>query len=188
MPWWTRIWTAQECVLPIQATICYGPFTFDWRTMLQVSAIIERPVASCCEPFISHLGAQSQVAMRNIRHLCLKLFELGTTRDNRLLSSQSFQGRDLLGILHQFFPRDATDARDKVYGLLGLLESRYFDLIDPDYTNSIEHVYEDATFTIICANGFPQILDNLCHQRMSIWKHHFREPRYLAPLASWAVD
>lgn len=87
--------------------------------------------------------------MQNIRHLCLKLSELGTNRDNRLLSSQSFQSHDLLEILHQFLPRDATDACDKVYGLLGLLESRDLDLIDPDYTKSIEHVYEDATFTVI---------------------------------------
>jgi hypothetical protein len=142
--WWTRIWTAQECVLPLQATILYGPFTFEWPLLLQVSITIENHAASCCKSYISHLGLPSQAALREVQQLCLKLAEIGVLRDSRLLSSPRGSS-DLVGILHQFLPRDASDPRDRIYGLLRLLEARYLNAINPDYSKSVEHVYEDAT-------------------------------------------
>jgi hypothetical protein len=40
-PWWSRIWIIQDCVLPFQATIFYGPIAFEWRMMLQASLAFE---------------------------------------------------------------------------------------------------------------------------------------------------
>ncbi|KAK3356702.1 hypothetical protein B0T25DRAFT_138042 [Lasiosphaeria hispida] len=33
-PWWSRIWTAQECILPPVCTLLYGPVSMPWDTVL----------------------------------------------------------------------------------------------------------------------------------------------------------
>jgi hypothetical protein len=59
---------------------------------------------------------------------------------------------DLLSILWQNYHREATDGRDKAYGVLGLVSSpRDVGSVTPDYNKSAREVYEDVTMNIIKA-------------------------------------
>lgn len=47
-------------------------------------------------------------------------------------------------ILHIFRKRQASDTRDKIYGLLGLVHGTWAGIIEPDYPKSVEEVYEQV--------------------------------------------
>ena len=68
------------------------------------------------------------------------------------LDGKALQKLSLHTALRLFYVRRATDPRDKVYGLLGLLapERR---LVDADYALSAEDVYEMTAFKIIQDSG-----------------------------------
>ncbi len=34
LPWWHRIWTAQECILPKNSLVVYGPVEMPWSVIL----------------------------------------------------------------------------------------------------------------------------------------------------------
>jgi len=76
----------------------------------------------------------------------------------------------LLDLLHQHRDCEATDPRDKVYGLLGMSGDGEAMKIFPDYTRSVEDVYRDlaekyvvatGSLDIICACRFPRKFENL---------------------------
>lgn len=54
--------------------------------------------------------------------------------------------------------RYATDPRDKVYAVLGLVSDRSIDTVIPDYTQPVRAVYQTATFNIINAESNLDIL------------------------------
>lgn len=47
----------------------------------------------------------------------------------------------------------ATDPRDKVYGLLGLMQESVASLIEPDYTDTVANIYRSFTLGIIKGTG-----------------------------------
>lgn len=62
---------------------------------------------------------------------------------------------------------DATDARDKVYGIVAYLKHNYpdFQLAKVDYTTSLRNVYELFTRSILVATG--DLLGSRVHQYSS---------------------
>lgn len=59
-------------------------------------------------------------------------------------------GSKLSDLLWNILDRDATDPRDKVFAVLGLVGKEYIDsLPDIDYSKSIEQVYQEASSFII---------------------------------------
>jgi Heterokaryon incompatibility protein (HET) len=72
-------------------------------------------------------------------------------------------------------PLKATDARDKIYGLLGLLSDSSKLRILSDYTKSVQDVYTDVARALI-ADGQTTIL---------AWS---QRPKYVEGLPSWVPD
>lgn len=78
--------------------------------------------------------------------------------------------------LHAFFgKRKATDTRDHVIGLLGLLDLDHH--IIPNYTSSIQQVFIDATVACIKARNDLRVLELVSHS-----------PKITRGLSSWAMD
>jgi hypothetical protein len=73
--------------------------------------------------------------------------------------------------------RSATDPRDKVYGLLGLVNPDEADRIQPDYTIDCSQVFAKATFESMRSQGNWNPLGCVL----------FTEAR-IEDLPSWAVD
>ncbi|KAI1773963.1 heterokaryon incompatibility protein-domain-containing protein [Hypoxylon cercidicola] len=100
-PWWHRIWTLQEAILPSKACMIWGPLSISWETILNAGqSCISQPVPRIFWPYIDIIN---------------RLF----TQTNGLIFSKNSSEGPLITVYRWSFRR-ATNPLDKVYGLLGL--------------------------------------------------------------------
>ena len=134
-PYWKRIWIVQEVAVAQKGTVICGSMEIDFDDMYQAmmfthSAGIGAYVAEDFESLI-------QIGMIRKQH-----------REGKWLP--------LLFLLSLFRTSKATDARDKVFALLGLATG-IFDIGDlyfiPDYSLSLAEVYGRVAQTLISATS-----------------------------------
>ncbi|KAG7284200.1 hypothetical protein NEMBOFW57_010563 [Staphylotrichum longicolle] len=110
--WWSRIWTVQEAILPPSTTVVWGSLTIPWDTLRKAATNL------CAENATLTFGSAT------LRH--------AASRHDALFDSFMYPVRGLeisrkgespLHMLHRWRYRDATDPRDKLYALTGLLPS-----------------------------------------------------------------
>lgn len=196
-PWWTRIWTVQECILPKESELLYGPIRIPWRRFLTGISNFQKHRTSCCAdvPGVNDmLNALVDTVLpclilhRYCHHDDFKLSKSSDGLDDPSHVSSLFRPESLLWA---FQHRDATDPRDKIYGLLSLLKGYSAStgqpaktLIVPDYSPelSFERVYTTAVFNII---QFSASLDIICQpgfgsrdpdRRLPSWVPDFSQP------------
>jgi len=158
-PWWTRIWTVQECVLPKYCVLMYGPVQMPWLTVLDGVSNLLRHRNSCCA-----LVADIQESF-NLEHV----EELQTLRHKYHVMDQKIS---LEHLLRQFRHREATNPRDKVYGLLGLVNDWGVEQpLVPDYEkdSTLEAAFCRVVIEIIKASGS---LDILCQPTQAMQPIH----------------
>ncbi|KAI0861412.1 HET-domain-containing protein [Xylaria cubensis] len=158
-PWWYRVLIFQ----------CGGT-TIAGTTMMGMLHSFNRHLSSCC--FDMQESWDSQLPMVN------QQMQLSSIRDRR--SDKSF-----CQIISHIRYRQATDPRDKVYGLLGMVDDA--DSILIDYNSPAEIVYEESTRRIISKT-----------RNLDIFVHVVRDPNRsrfsgransrLPSLPSWVPD
>lgn len=126
LPYWTRIWTVQEFVIPDRLTMTWGSMAFDASLFkdLQRAAVKSYTTvwesASCASPYLRWRVSSQKV--------------LDTT-----CAKDVFQAFSHLA---------CSDPRDKVYGLAALLASRTScGPIPIDYCKSPADIYEKDAFS-----------------------------------------
>ncbi|XXG93998.1 hypothetical protein Hte_000249 [Hypoxylon texense] len=103
-PWWNRVWTLQEAILPSKACVLWGPLSISWETLLDAGQKwVDLPLPQLLWPYI---------------HAINKLF----SQTNGLLVSKNNSEMPLFTAYRWGFRR-ATNPLDKVYGVLGLFPS-----------------------------------------------------------------
>ncbi|KAH6615333.1 heterokaryon incompatibility protein-domain-containing protein [Boeremia exigua] len=147
-PWWSRVWTVQEWLKSQHAVFQHGHRQIDNRAVRR--AILHYSIhvanASCCKEFLN--SPESRRVLSFIQPL--------------VRTDGADKTRSLVYILSHFRnTRNATDPRDKIYGMLGLACDRYEHAITVDYTQPIEMVLENATFQIIKATCWLEILSHV---------------------------
>ena len=157
--WWTRAWIVQEFALAHRLPrVCFGPYDISWEEFREVGP---------------------------------KLLEIDTGFCNaveRLRFDITHGGVSLLDLFAICCSLNATDARDKVYGMLGLVKDGEALLIQPDYSATTVQAYTRATHAIIEANGN---LDSLYYSRaqMRNASDSWQDKRCSTMgLPSWAID
>lgn len=75
---------------------------------------------------------------------------------------------------------NASDPRDKVFALLGLLPSRRIGTLEADYSLSVEDIYAQVALNLVSTIGWPRVL--------SLAGELAREGRNLSSLPSWVPD
>jgi hypothetical protein len=156
---WKRAWVVQECVFARNATVIYGEMRAPWslfaraadryalnRIMLDMSQNTSDPLALLTSNILNIEGPRRIAAAGH------SLAPLET--------------------LHLFRERLATDPRDKVYALLGLMDQ---PPIEPDYDKLAETLMVDVALAIVARTGR---LDILAGDR----------PLGIPLLPSWSVD
>lgn len=136
-PWWTRLWTVQEAVLPPDALRVWGPLSLPWAKMDHFA----RDMADRGPP--GRLGPLARAHEEQLQFLASHIIWL-----------RAAHGDDgsLLYAIKVFRGRGATDPRDKLYGLLGLPAGQTMALSGRcDYTLSPAEVYAAATLDLILA-------------------------------------
>ena len=161
LPWWNRIWTVQEALLPRNATIYWGSCQISWSLL--------------------HCAAQNLLAGNYFsRSLPRALLENGALNDlscalNGLRHSTTEKP---LYLLWRWRIRGATDPRDKVYGLMGIRDNWGLASVSScDYQMSVATLFSRITADLIRLNGD---LEPLVGRRGEIAAHE--------DLPSWAID
>jgi hypothetical protein len=143
LAYWTRIWIVQEITLPPSATVVYGSMNCPWSILVDAGAALQSHASSCCMEKCNEFSDELQVVLSNFSLNVRLLDEIRGCRSNGT-------ELDLFSLLRQNFHREATNSRDKVYGVLGLVRSpRDVGSVKPDYRKSAQEVYKDVTMHLI---------------------------------------
>ncbi|KAF2997712.1 hypothetical protein E8E13_006795 [Curvularia kusanoi] len=136
--WWTRIWTAQEWILAQRTTFQSGQYTLAGEVLLRCLDHYRRHVkhTDCCG---MHLASEFLFSLGDSLQ---PLFALDAVK-------QSYSHQDFSSTLGYLRMRQATDPRDKVYGVLALAASQYAGLLRADYNAPVEEVYEQLVLALI---------------------------------------
>ena len=141
--WWFRTWTVQEILLAAEAVVMTGTFTMDWDRFCTgidygLAIGIWNPVllGAIVDPIVA-----PYLSMSALRRHCRSF---STPTAPRLPAPAPAQA--LLDLLIRCRFRQASDPRDKVYGLLGLKDADQISRIsclgiEPDYRLSASQVF-----------------------------------------------
>lgn len=180
--WFTRMWTLQEIILAKSVTYLCGKYVFaNGEVDVLIRSFHTHFVQEmCCDI----LAITQPLGITNMNQEMLvymqQLTEVAETRGK--MASSPF-----LDIASKFRHRQATDPRDKVFGMLGLTNELTKDIID--YNSSVADIYASTAIRIIEKTGN---LDILSHVLPQTW----RSPTSCqggttsrpSGLASWAPD
>ncbi|RKK77250.1 hypothetical protein BFJ71_g16774 [Fusarium oxysporum] len=172
-PWFLRVWIIQEVVNASQLQVICGSNPIDWEDIVGAArCITESPMfattdlAKICQHVVFIDENKTRVQEGNISRLGLPQLLHGSRRC------------------------DASDLRDKVYGLYPLIadQSR---LPAPDYTKSVEEIYRETAVHIINTTGTLDILS--CagaarHPRMRSFDIPSWAQMRSSKLPSWVPD
>jgi hypothetical protein len=115
-PWWRRIWTLQEAVLPKVAILKCGHHEVNWEIAKNISALIEKH-SNCCSTTDYFIYSPFRRQLRHIRNL--------------LQSSRTF-----IYLYINSISRQSAHDVDRIYGLLGVYKGKL--ALYPDYDRTME--------------------------------------------------
>jgi hypothetical protein len=156
--YWRRLWIVQELLLSKDAEIHCGPFTFAWDELSQLAKlplsanILEEPER------ITWWDAWNSTQLRDasqqrIRHeglfdgwqFALRLFHYRNEWLSRGYgTSQHKFGLPIDRAVIAFQFQQCRDREDKIYALIGLLDTDGRSMITPSYHASLHQVFVDA--------------------------------------------
>jgi hypothetical protein len=139
--WWKRIWTVQEVILPPRKVLLWGPLQIPWDTLSSCAHVWT--VTGAPEELLQlHWREPAANIERVLGWLFCNVIWINIAhgeRDEPVLTAMKWRGRK------------ATDQRDKVFGLLGLLpgsmELPHTDRCD--YETTTAQVYNAFTLDMI---------------------------------------
>lgn len=176
-PWWHRIWVMQELVLAKRAVIYCGDVVVDWNVMERAIEIFSYP-ADLPECNLNFFNFAIQIV--RIAHLRrLRLDYLGRYRD----WTPGLTWEELLShVMWPYLP-EASDERDRIYGLMAFLRGEDRNSIAVDYStdSTLAKILFDVSRVVIGRTG-PRCMV-LCDD----WERHVNGTS-LPGLPSWAPN
>lgn len=149
-PWFSRIWTFQEAVLPKVVSVHFGVCVFSLDMMLSAArkmlSLAGTKAPSCC---VSTWRRLPPLGASAVGHIEGHLWDLNIHRNSAQKNNQKpiYADVDLVPLLEATRNRSCKEPRDRIYGLLGLVHNwRFTEPITPDYALSIEELYITATW------------------------------------------
>ncbi|KAH8803351.1 heterokaryon incompatibility protein-domain-containing protein [Xylogone sp. PMI_703] len=143
--WWNRIWVIREAVVSKNIILYYGSNVAPWDMFVKGGTFYFQNMYS---PAMSFLPPE---------YTSVVSFFSQNVLDVHRMRGRWEQGQNtsLLSLLRQFSDRRATDDRDKVYALLGLVRD---SSLLPDYSKDTPTVFLDAVLDIIETTGSLDVL------------------------------
>ncbi|PMD47167.1 HET-domain-containing protein [Hyaloscypha variabilis F] len=133
-PWFRRVWTIQEVALATECLVLCGSESISWGALI-----------SATEHGHTYVEGRVKTVHARFRNL--------TTRMN---SREFYNNRNLARsstriwmILAKCRREEATDARDKIFGLFAIITSLGLSIPAPDYSKTLAAVYEELTVRYI---------------------------------------
>ncbi|KAI5865872.1 HET-domain-containing protein [Durotheca rogersii] len=165
--WFTRVWVVQELALATEATAHCGDSSISWDDLVVAITVQD------------HLNLWLSDHERNAY-----VFILERARRERNI------GRDLLSVLFRYRILNATDARDKIFGLSALAESENSEAgtLRPDYNVSTAELYVAVARKILKDSedlnllSVPRRFLGTCPSGLPSWAPDWSNTRLTAPL------
>ncbi|PKS05959.1 hypothetical protein jhhlp_007792 [Lomentospora prolificans] len=144
--WWSRVWVAQEATTRVPTWLICG------KDKVKLDDVMTFTV----------LAAMNEQEDEDAATRVYRISPFAYTLDS-LRSQRATQGSDseLLNTLMSCRHYDATDARDKVYGVLGMVSPRSSWKLLADYSRDILDVYSDVVQYQLETSGYEGKLDFL---------------------------
>lgn len=166
LPWWRRVWVIQEVVLAKEIWLVCGKRALDWDEVVSLAAAsVDKHCNTCCIPFSKSLGKELGLQIGSLlldfRPNIINITRLRTAYKSGI----SLRFRDLVVGLRD---KEATDRRDKVYGVLGLQKMTPSSNIKPDYALSISEAYANATLQLILGDGHLNVFTSITYGKQTI--------------------
>jgi hypothetical protein len=170
-PYWSRLWVMQEIVLSKHAlVIACGGRSILWAHLYMGISLLSNDLSvagSCLYHNLDHENENSaaetfEAMWKSFIDRLARLQKLSTLYKIKDRGEESLYSIDTIVPLAQ--TAHQTDERDKVYGILSLIDERIVKLIEPDYTLSTEETYLNFVVAAIKAT---QSLDIVCQSRFN---------------------
>jgi hypothetical protein len=149
--YWDRAWIIQEIVTSRRPVLYYGPHIIDFDQFVQAQKYFAVHYEGCCAQWGKDAYRKEHTYWTEIQDGLAKFETLERLRKSHLsrgVDVNSDQSLSLSNLIRTGVGRrKASDPRDLVYAILGLVESK--DKIDPDYTLPVRPVFARAAFHII---------------------------------------
>lgn len=148
--WWSRVWCVQEALLPPDATTIFGHWRIPSQT-LQMAALNHRKhIRTCCAIEAVQMPERYFFVFDT---LVLDSIELSRYGVQSTRSEASGIERGLDWHLRSNRHKGCKDPRDRVFGVLGLVDQTRYAEVGPDYSLEVAQVYITAMTAIITESG-----------------------------------
>jgi hypothetical protein len=134
-PWFIRMWTLQEIILPQKAIILCGKYEWEVDDFFGLVKFVH-----------DNQGEEDLGGVSYGMQQCLKV---AAGRELRYNHQASASQNGLLEILRDARERDAGDKRDKVFAVLGLCKEEDAQAVRPNYEDTLAEVYTRAAKLIL---------------------------------------
>ena len=135
-PWFNRVWVLQEVAVARKALVQSGPATMPWETFATAAVVIYRAaVLSRSQRLLVGVDLSNVLQIAVLRGMVQK------QKDGRLSGEQQ-HNLGMVQLAKRYRTWSASDPRDKLFALLGLASPGNIQ-IRPDYTRSVESVYQE---------------------------------------------
>lgn len=173
---WRRAWVVQETILARKATIVYSTLTAPWSMFADAARLhLQQQVAQDFDQHLYFSILESSRSDDALDELCRVVLSIECTRREWVLQ----QPVQLLTLLRRFRSRLATDRRDKVFSLLGLvnqwmqasLEITYsMDTKEVSMLTALHAIEETQSLSVLCDAKSADQLQNVdaAHTRNEI--------------------
>ena len=156
-PWWKRVWTLQESVLPPHKLVVWGSHTLPWRVLSQAA---DARINGYSQELSDHLDEYARttevVSLDPLGWLLLHV-----TWTDGTLDPDNANAILLLVLMIWREKRYATNPVDQVFGYLGLLPRKQLPHTEKcDYTTQAGHLYNATTLDLILLQGLMPLLMN----------------------------
>jgi hypothetical protein len=161
-PWHSRIWTVQEAAYSRDCQVVCGNSTVPWDVYSAAAHLL------VFEEFIDQLDPEAHksyvgIDMRNVIRDYLREVPSFNTSPEDMEDERDRRVVFLSSCLSDVNQLQATEPRDKIYGLHALYTDLGIPLPAVDYEKSISRVYEEAAVAMITWSGTLKVLGDACH-------------------------
>jgi Heterokaryon incompatibility protein (HET) len=173
-PWFHRVWVIQEIAMSKRAIVVCGEQILPWDRLASLAQRL------CFAMHMRKLGAVKENIFSAVT-VVKRILETNQMRRRVLLGKKN----DLLRLLIAYRGCKATDAKDKVFALLGL--SKEDAAILPDYRRSVKEVYIDIA-RLIFKSAFDASPGTQRYVIFGIIYSAGSANQHYPPLPSWIPD
>lgn len=163
--WWSRIWTVQEAIIPTRGEFVWGPLSISRQVVVRAARNLRdlQKIPSLPKGFASWRYQYTEL----LRRLLYPVHGFGHSESDGALD-----------LLMRWRHREATDPRDKVYALLGLVPPEACPSAQPcDYAAAVSDLFAEVTVDLIKHEGTLRPLLAACEL-----------PHTTPGAQTWAID